>query len=128
MFRLLKSFGLIPDGPYDIQLPAYGNLPQAAAITLPLPGDPQVAGTLSEEVVSGDIVFSGTTQVTIDLSLPGIPEWLPPSVSFPVTVAGKLCPISETRVDADLAITVPQAVDPFTNSGCNINATLRGDR
>ncbi len=125
LFALLGEFGLIPPGPYPIQLPDYGDLPQSVTVTLPLPGSPQVTGTLSE--VSGDIVLTvpGTTQVNIDL--PPLPE-LPASISFTVTIAGTLCPISEDTVDTELAITLPQAVPPFTSGGCTIETKLRGTR
>jgi hypothetical protein len=125
LFSLLSEFGLIPPGPYPIQLPGYSALPQQVTVTLPLPGSPQVTGTISE--VSGDIVLTvpGPTQVNINLPpLPG----LPPSINISVNVAGTLCPISENRVDAELAITLPQAVPPFTSGGCTIEATLRGTR
>lgn len=128
MFRLFQEFRLIPEGPYAIQLPGYGDLPQATTITLPLPGSPLVPGTLDE--VAGDIVFSplGPVQVFVNLDLPHIPEWLPDSVSFDVAIGGTLCPISETRVDAELAVSVLQAVPPFTETVCNIESILRGNR
>jgi hypothetical protein len=125
MFALLNEFGLIPPGPYPITLPAYGSLPQSVTLTMPLPGSPEVTGTLSE--VSGDIVLTvdGTTQVDVDL--PPVAGF-PPSISFTVAVAGTLCPLSEGTVDAELAITLPQAVPPFTSGGCTIDAKLRGKR
>ena len=125
LFSLLAEFGLIPPGPYTFTLPDYDNLPQSVTGTLPLPTSPQVTGTLDE--VSGDIVLTvpGTTQVTIDL--PPLPD-LPASVTLSVNIAGTLCPISENTVDAELAITLPQAVPPFTSGGCTIEATLRGTR
>ena len=95
-------------------------------MTLPLPGSPQVTGRLSE--VSGDIVLTVdvTTYVPVDLSpYPGLPDRV---IIIPVNIAGTLCPISETRVNTELAITIPQAVDPFTSGGCTIEATLRGTR
>ncbi len=129
MFALFRTFGLIPDGPFPFQLPSYGALPQQVTITLPLPGSPQVPGTLSEEF--GEIVFTapGSTQIFIDLPpLPPEFEDFPDTVSFQVTIGGTLCPISEERVDALLTVTVPQAVPFFTTSGCSVEATLRGAR
>jgi len=126
LFNLLDSFGLIPPGPYSIELPGYEQLPDdSVTVTLPLPGSPLVTGTLDE--VSGDIVLTvvGTTQVPVDL--PPVPN-LPESIVIPVNLAGTLCPISEDRVDVELAITLPQAVEPFTRGGCTIEAKLRGTR
>jgi hypothetical protein len=126
LFSLLAEFGLIPPGPYSIVLPGYGQLPDGSVtVTLPLPGSPQVTGELSE--VSGDIVFTGngTTQVNIDL--PPLPPF-PDSISILVNVAGTLCPLSKNKVDTELAITLPQAVPPFTSGGCTIEAKLRGTR
>jgi hypothetical protein len=125
LFSLLAEFGLIPPGPYTFVLPGYDSLPQSVTVELPLPGSPQVTGTVSE--VSGKIVIEvpGTTQVPVVLPpLPGLPE----SIIIPVNIAGSLCPISENGVDAELAITLPQAVPPFTSGGCTIEATLRGAR
>ncbi len=125
LFSLLDRFGLIPSGPYAFTLPGYDNLPQSVMVTLPLPGSPQVTGRLDE--VSGDIVLTVdvTTQVPVDLPpLPGLPD----SIIIPVNLAGTLCPISEDTVDAELAITLPQAVPPFTSGGCTIEAKLRGTR
>jgi len=125
LFSLLAEFGLIPPGPYTFVLPGYDSLPQSVTVELPLPGSPQVTGTVSE--VSGEIVIEvpGTTQVPVVLPpLPGLPE----SIIIPVNIAGSLCPISENRVDAELAITLPQAVPPFTSGGCTIEAELRGTR
>jgi hypothetical protein len=125
LFNLLKEFGLIPSGPYTFTLPGYGDLRESVTVTLPLPGSPQVTGTLDE--VSGDIVLTvvGTTQVPVDL--PPVPN-LPDSIVIPVNLAGTLCPVSENRVDVELAITLPQAVEPFTRGGCTIEAKLRGTR
>jgi len=126
LFSLLDSFGLIPPGPYSIVLPGYGQLPDdSVTVTLPLPGSPQVTGRLSE--VSGDIVLEvpGTKQVPVDL--PPFPT-LPDSIVIPVNLAGTLCPLSEDTVVAELAITLPQAVEPFTSGGCTIEAKLRGTR
>jgi len=125
MFSLLAEFGLIPPGPYTFTLPGHVGLPQPVTVTLPLPGSPQVTGTLDE--VSGDIVLTvpDTIQVPVDLPLlPGLPN----SITIPVNIAGTLCPISQDTVDAELAITLPQAVPPFTSGGCTIEATLRGTR
>ena len=126
LFSLLDEFGLIPPGPYPIELPGYGQLPDdSVTVTLPLHGSPQITGSLSE--VSGDIVLTvpGTTQVPVDLPpYPGFPD----SISIPINIAGTLCPLSEGKVDAKLAITLPQAVPPFTSGGCTIEATLRGTR
>ena len=125
LFSLLAEFGLIPPGPYTFVLPGYDELPESVTVTLPMPGSPQVTGTLDE--VSGDIVLTvpGTTQVPVDLPpLTGLPD----SIVIPVNIAGTLCPISSTRVDAELAITLPQAVPPFTSGGCTIEATLSGTR
>ncbi len=124
MFALFQEFGLIPSGPFPIQRPGFTDLPEPATVTLPLPGSPQIAGTISEEF--GEIVFTapGTTQVTVNLGFPGLPA----SVTFPVSITGTLCPISDERVDATLAVSIPQAVPPFTDSVCNVDATLRGTR
>ena len=46
----------------------------------------------------------------------------------PVNIAGSLCPISEDTVDAELVITLPEAVSELTSGGCTIEATLRGTR
>ena len=123
LFSLLAEFGLIPPGPYAFTLPGYSSLPASVTVTLPMPGSPQVTGTLSE--VAGDIVLEvpGTTQVFVDL-----PPYmdLPDSITIPVNIAGTLCPVSQDTVDAELAITLPQAVPPFTSGGCTIEATLRG--
>lgn len=125
LFNLLAEFDLIPPGPYTFTLPGYDSLPQSVTVTLPLPGSPQVTGTLSE--VSGDIVLTvpGSIEVNVDLPpLPGIPA----SLDITVEVEGTLCPVSKTRVDADLTIRLPEAVPPFTSVGCEIEATLRGTR
>ena len=127
MFSLLAEFGLIPPGPYAFTLPGYDELTASVTVTLPMPTSPQVTGTLSE--VAGDIVLEvpGTEQVFVDLE--GVPyPGIPPSITIPVNIAGTLCPISPDTVDAELAITLPQAVPPFTSGGCTIEATLRGTR
>ncbi len=128
MFSLLAELGLIPPGPYTFVLPGYDSLPQSVTIELPLPGSPQVNGELRE--LSGKIVLTvqGTTQVTIDLDLPQVPPGLPDSIDITVAIGGTVCPISETRVNTDLAITLTEAVPPFTSGGCTIEATLRGFR
>ena len=123
LFSLLDRFGLIPEGPYFIQLQGYDALPQNVTLELPLPGSPQVTGTLSE--VSGDIVLEVPASTPVNIDLPP-QEGLPDSVAFSVQIGGTLCPVSTTRVDTDLTITIPQAVDPFTSVGCEIEATLRG--
>ena len=105
LFNLLAEFGLIPSGPYTFTLPGYGNLPES----------------IRDIVLRVDV----TTQVPVDW-----PPYLdlPDSSNIPVNLAGTLCPLSENRVDAELAITLPQAVPPFTSGACTIEATLRGTR
>jgi hypothetical protein len=125
LFALLSEFGLIPAGPYPIQLPDYDQLPEDVTVTLPLPGSPQVTGTLS--VVSGDITLAvpGTLDMTINFPpFPGLPE----SVDITMAIGGTLCPDSETRVDTDLAITLTEPVPGFTSGGCTIEASLTGTR
>ena len=126
LFSLLNEFGLIPLGPYPIELPGYGQLPDdSVTVTLPLPGSPQVTGRLDE--VSGDIVLTVPGSIQVNIDLPPLPD-LPASINIRVEVEGTLCPVSETRVDADLTIRLPEAVPPFTSVGCEIEATLRGTR
>jgi len=91
--------GLIYQGPYGpVTLPAKADLPQDITITLPFVGE-----------VTGRLSSNGTSlQLTVDdpIQVEGIV--IPPFGTANVTarVAGTLCPISATRVDAVFTVRV----------------------
>jgi hypothetical protein len=95
---------LIDPGPYGpITLPATADLPQDVTITLPFVG--VVTGTLSSD--------GGALRLTVEdpIQVVGIVLPIVGAVDVTARVSGTLCPISTTRVDAALTITVLD-IDP----------------
>jgi hypothetical protein len=96
--------GLIAPGPYGpVTLPALADLPQDITMTLPFVGE--VTGRLS--------LGGGALHLTVEEPIELVGIVVPPFGTVDVTarVAGTLCPISATRVDAVFTINVVD-IDP----------------
>ncbi len=107
--------GLIPPGPYGpVTLPASSILPQDITMTLPLVGE--VTGTLSSA--------GGALRLTVEdpVQVVGIVLPIVGAVDITARVAGTLCPISATRVDAAFTVTVVDIVPdvPLIATPCTV--------
>jgi hypothetical protein len=117
LFVLLQTLGLIPLGPYPIQLPGHNELPTDTTVTLPFLGT--VAGTLS---LDGDVIRLSVPEeiVVEDFVIPGIG-----SIDMAFTVSGALCPLAQEQVEAEITGTLIRIVPPIV-SPCTANISMTG--
>lgn len=92
--------GLVPPGPYTVELPGFADLP--ATVTLDLPFVGEITARLSPSgntiaVVSDPLVISGTI------------EYLGLTIDYEASAAGALCPVSPLAADLNLAVEVLSA-------------------
>ena len=117
LFELIQSLGLIPLGPYPIQLPGHNELPTDITVTLPFLGT--VAGTLS---LDGDVIRLSVPEeiVVEDFVIPGIG-----SIDMAFTVSGALCPLAQEQVEAEITGTLIRVAPPIV-SPCTANISMTG--
>lgn len=116
---------LIGDGPYEFELPSYADLEAGPVdVVAELPGIGIVAVRFELE---GE---------EIRISLPGgagiVPIPFLPACSAVVTAQGVLCPLSETKANATLVLTLEDLVGtcgPLApDTPCDVTVQLEGDR
>jgi hypothetical protein len=109
--------GLVPAGPYVMDLPPVSELPATITLDLPFVGE-----------VDADLSLSGNTVQIITDEISGTVDYLGMTWAYVAAVSGILCPTSPALADVSLAVNLISLDPADFPVPCKVVITLSGGR